>query len=69
MSTPSFSKRIDIVVQANGGRQVLVDGQDITGWISASSGLHVDYGQPNTLPSLTLTLTANEIRTRQERTT
>jgi hypothetical protein len=66
MSDPNWSERIDIVIKADGSRRVLVNGQDITYWISADSHLTVDYGGPNTLPKLTLTLTANEIKTRQE---
>lgn len=65
----NISQRIDIVLKADGGREVLVDGQDITGWIDADSQLLVDYGRPNTLPKITLTLTAPTLRTRQELTT
>jgi hypothetical protein len=66
MPYPPISNRIEIVNYQDGGTRVLVDGQDITGWISADSDLAVRCGTPNQLPTLTLTLTAGKITARND---
>lgn len=63
---PPISNRIEIVNYQDGGSRVVVDGQDITGWISTSSDLAVRYGGSNSLPTLTLTLTASKITARND---
>lgn len=63
---PDFSKRIEIVNYQDGGTRVLVDGQDITGWIAADSDLAVRYVEPNRMPTLTVTLTAGKITARND---
>lgn len=63
---PRISNRIEIVNYQDGGTRVLVDGQDITGWIAADSDLAVRYGAPNSRPTLTLKLTADKITARDD---
>lgn len=65
MSAPHISDRIDIVVEKDATR-ILVDGQDITGWLAWDTTINVQHDGPNTLPTLTVKLTANQIRTRYE---
>lgn len=63
---PPISNRIEIVNYQDGGVRILVDGQDITGWISTDSDLSVRYAGPNRHPTLTLTLTAGKITARND---
>lgn len=63
---PPISNRIEIVNYQDGGTRVLVDGQDITGWLASDSDLSVRYAGPNSQPTLTVKLTAGRITARND---
>lgn len=62
----SISKTIVIVKHRDGGRSVLVNGQNITGWISADSEMSIGLRGANSEDTLTLTLVAADIIMRDE---
>lgn len=61
MPYPELSEQIEIVYGApDDSTRILVNGQDITGWVAVDSDLTI-HRRPNEEPKLTLTLVAPKI--------